>query len=172
MKRLVILVLAIVVLASCSLALAAAGPKPKAGPWQFSGAAGGFQLTGGKGAQFVTAVHTDTTGVYNCSPPPGPIKVIGRFPLKWVTIPGGYQFWAVGKPGQDPRYQDSSRLIPVKAKVFVDGKQVPQAAIKLEFNYERSTEFQAMYIEWGGGKDPGSTFPEPLCVKIIERAHP
>ncbi|MBS1894800.1 MAG: lipoprotein [Actinobacteria bacterium] len=171
MKRFASLAVAVAVLAACSLALAA-GPKPTSGSWKFTDAPGGFRLTGGKGEQFVTAVHTNTAGAYGCSPTPGPIKVLGRFPLKWVTIPGGYQFWAVGKPGEDPRYQDSSRLISVKAKVFVAGKQVPQGGIKLEFNYERPAEFEVAYIEWGGGKDPGSTLPEPLCVKILEGAHP
>jgi hypothetical protein len=97
--------------------------------------------------------------------------VIGSFPLKWVTIPGGYQFWAVGKPGEDPRYENNSRLISVPAKVFVGGKQAKQGGIKLEFNYENPTDFQAVYIEWGGGKELGSTFPEPLCVKILGAKH-
>jgi hypothetical protein len=169
-KRLAFVVCLVAALGSCSLALAVAGPQPKAGAWKFGGVPGGFQLVG-KGKQFLTGVHTNTTGAYNCSAEPAPLKVVGRFPLKWVTIPGGYQFWAVGKPGEDPRYENSSRLISVPAKVFVAGKKVPQGGIKLEFNYEHSTEFEAMYIEWGGGKEPGSSFPEPLCVKIIELAH-
>jgi hypothetical protein len=161
------LIAVVAMFGACSLALAASLPKPKTGAYKFTGTPGGFQLVGGKGKLFVTGVHTNTSGAYYCEAGSAPLKVIGRFPLKDVTIPGGYRFWAVGKPGEDPRYENSSRLISVPAKVFVGGKRVPQGGIKLEFNYEDPTEFQAMYIEWGGGKEPGSSFPEPLCVKIL-----
>ncbi len=171
MKRLVLLVSAVAVLGACSLAFAAAGPQPQAGAWKFTGTPGGFKLVGDKGKQFVTDVSTNTAGAYDCSAATAPLKVVGRFPLKWVTIPGGYKFWAVGKPGEDPRYENSSRLISVPAKVFVAGKRVLQGGIKLEFNYEHPTEFQAMYIEWGEGKEPGSTFAENLCVKILGASH-
>ncbi len=170
MKRLVLFVTALAALGACSLAFAA-GPQPKAGAWKFTGTPGGFKLVGGKGKQFVTAVQTDTSGAYQCGAGTEPLKVIGRFPLKWTTIPGGYQFWAVGKPGVDPRISDSSRLISVPAKVFIGGKLAPKGAIKLEFNYEKPTEFQTMYILWGGGKEAGSSFPEPTCVKILGAKH-
>jgi hypothetical protein len=175
MKRLALIVSVVAMLGACSLALAASLTKPKTGAWKFTDTPGGFQLVAGKGKSgaklFVTDVHTSTSGAYDCEAGSDPLKVIGRFPMKVVTIPGGYQFWAVGRPGEDPRYENNSRLISVPAKVFVAGKQVPQGGIKLEFNYEDPTEFQAMYIEWGGGKEPGSGFPEPLCVKILGASH-
>ncbi len=171
MKRLVLLISIIALLGACSLALAASLPKPRTGAWKFSGTPGGFRLVPRKGKLFVTGVHTNTSGAYYCEASSDSLKVIGRFPLKAVTIPGGYQFWAVGKPGEDPRFGDSSRLISVPAKVFVDGKRVPQGGIKLEFNYEDQTQFQTMYIEYGGGKAPGSSFPEPVCVKILGASH-
>jgi hypothetical protein len=168
MKRVAVLFSVLVALAACSVALAAAGPKPKAGAWKFSGG-GGFKLVSGKGGKlFVTAVKTTTAGAYYCDESSDPIKVVGRFPLKWVTVNGSYPLWAVGKPGRDPKDETSNTgLIALPAKVFVAGKQVPQGGIKVEFNYADPTTEPIVYIEYGGGKEPGSSFAEPLCVKAI-----
>jgi hypothetical protein len=168
MKRVVTVISVLVALAVCSVALAASGPKPKTGAWKFPGG-GGFKLTSGKGGKlFVTNVKTTAKGVYYCEESSEPIKVVGRFPLKWVTVNGSYPLWAVGKPGEDPKDEtNNTGLIALPAKVFVGGKQARQGGIKVEFNYADPTTEPIVYIEYGGGKEPGSSFAEPLCVKAI-----
>jgi hypothetical protein len=91
-------------------------PKPPTGPWKLGPPGSGFTLKDAKGKVVLGNLHFRSPAEESCPEKPGPVKVLGSYPLKQFHR-GGYTAWGVGKNvGGEPGY--------MAAKFVVAGKTV------------------------------------------------
>lgn len=143
-SRIALMSLLAFALIGASAAQAVSVPTPKTGSWTTTGVSGGFTLKKGKGNQsdkifvsnFSLSSELNTEACENTS---SVAKVLGKFPLKYVTL-NGYSFWGAGKAS-------GYEFLEVPAKVSFNGKTV-NGRFKLAFTHSAKRAAEG-HIEFG-----------------------